>query len=103
MRHSTRGVAPPFAFDLHVLSTPPAFALSQDQTLQFEIGESIFLTLLAFFAWNGHKAGTLYSVFKEHPRREGRNYNLTTPRKSSGQPDPSKLLREFDLAVITRV
>ena len=24
----------PFAFDLHVLSTPPAFVLSQDQTLQ---------------------------------------------------------------------
>ena len=23
-------------FDLHVLSTPPAFVLSQDQTLQFE-------------------------------------------------------------------
>ena len=26
-----------FAFDLHVLSTPPAFVLSQDQTLQFDI------------------------------------------------------------------
>ena len=25
-----------FAFDLHVLSTPPAFVLSQDQTLQFK-------------------------------------------------------------------
>src|SRR6185436_2411648 len=25
-----------FAHDLHVLSTPPAFILSQDQTLQFE-------------------------------------------------------------------
>jgi hypothetical protein len=24
-----------FSFDLHVLSTPPAFVLSQDQTLQF--------------------------------------------------------------------
>ena len=36
MRHSTRGTNPPFAFDLHVLSTPPAFNLSQNQTLQFE-------------------------------------------------------------------
>jgi hypothetical protein len=27
-----------FAHDLHVLSTPPAFILSQDQTLQFELG-----------------------------------------------------------------
>ena len=26
-----------FAFDLHVLSTPPAFNLSQNQTLQFKI------------------------------------------------------------------
>jgi hypothetical protein len=25
-----------FAHDLHVLSTPPAFILSQDQTLQFD-------------------------------------------------------------------
>ncbi len=25
-----------FPFDLHVLSTPPAFVLSQDQTLQFK-------------------------------------------------------------------
>ena len=37
MRHSTRGTNPPFAFDLHVLSTLPAFNLSQNQTLQFEI------------------------------------------------------------------
>ena len=29
----------PFALDLHVLGTPPAFALSQDQTLQFELRE----------------------------------------------------------------
>ncbi len=28
----------PFSLDLHVLSTPPAFVLSQDQTLQFELG-----------------------------------------------------------------
>ena len=27
-----------FSFDLHVLSTPPAFVLSQDQTLQFKFG-----------------------------------------------------------------
>jgi hypothetical protein len=34
VRHSTRPVAQPFAFDLHASSTPPPFALSQDQTLQ---------------------------------------------------------------------
>ena len=27
----------PFPFDLHVLGTPPAFVLSQDQTLQFNL------------------------------------------------------------------
>ena len=37
VRHSTRSPKKPFAFDLHVLSTPPAFVLSQDQTLQFDI------------------------------------------------------------------
>ena len=36
VRHSTRTPKDAFAFDLHVLGTPPAFVLSQDQTLQFE-------------------------------------------------------------------
>ena len=35
VRHSTSSPKETFAFDLHVLSTPPAFVLSQDQTLQF--------------------------------------------------------------------
>ena len=29
-------IAPAFSFDLHVLGTPPAFVLSQDQTLQLD-------------------------------------------------------------------
>ena len=33
VRHCTGGLATPFSCDLHVLGTPPAFALSQDQTL----------------------------------------------------------------------
>ena len=36
VRHSTSHPKVTFAFDLHVLSTPPAFVLSQDQTLQFD-------------------------------------------------------------------
>ena len=36
-RHSTCPVARAFAFDLHVLATPPAFVLSQDQTLHLII------------------------------------------------------------------
>src|SRR5215831_13942926 len=34
VRRFTQGVAPLFSLDLHVLGTPPAFVLSQDQTLQ---------------------------------------------------------------------
>src|SRR4030067_115644 len=34
VRHCTFPVAQDFSFDLHVLGTPPAFVLSQDQTLQ---------------------------------------------------------------------
>ena len=37
VRHFTQIPKVPFSFDLHVLSTPPAFVLSQDQTLQFNI------------------------------------------------------------------
>ena len=39
------------SFDLHVLSTPPAFVLSQDQTLVFNpLSPSVFLTLARFRA-----------------------------------------------------
>ena len=34
VRHFTQEPKPPFSSDLHVLSTPPAFVLSQDQTLR---------------------------------------------------------------------
>ena len=37
VRHFTKNPKVPFSFDLHVLSTPPAFVLSQDQTLQFKL------------------------------------------------------------------
>jgi hypothetical protein len=38
VRHCTGGLATPFSCDLHVLGTPPAFALSQDQTLHLNSG-----------------------------------------------------------------
>src|SRR5215470_5159224 len=38
VRRCTRRVAPTFPHDLHVLGTPPAFVLSQDQTLQLKVG-----------------------------------------------------------------
>ncbi len=37
VRRSTRGPKPTFALDLHVLGTPPALILSQDQTLQLNL------------------------------------------------------------------
>ena len=41
-----------FSFDLHVLSTPPAFVLSQDQTLhdRLFVWLDLFLALLKFIA-----------------------------------------------------
>src|SRR5262245_2406004 len=41
VRRCTQGVAPLFSLDLHVLGTPPAFVLSQDQTLQFSSGAPV--------------------------------------------------------------
>ena len=38
-RHSNRTPKGTFAFDLHVLATPPAFDLSQDQTLRLIIAD----------------------------------------------------------------
>ena len=49
MRHSTSFPKKTFAFDLHVLSTPPAFVLSQDQTLQFDILDRYLKRLLTKF------------------------------------------------------
>ena len=42
VRRCTQGPKPPFSLDLHVLSTPPAFALSQDQTLQLKMERGRF-------------------------------------------------------------
>ena len=60
MRRSTR--IAPFALDLHVLGTPPAFVLSQDQTLQlkielFELAYLPFLSELVGQALTGVSSG----------------------------------------------
>ena len=49
----TRGASSPRPFDLHVLGTPPAFVLSQDQTLykmvsRADLSTCIKITLLEF-------------------------------------------------------
>ena len=49
--HPFAGRGLPHALDLHVLSTPPAFVLSQDQTLQEKNSMLIALrTAVALFA-----------------------------------------------------
>ena len=74
-------VAPTVSFDLHVLSTPPAFILSQDQTLHLNLfhrpgpksepveEEPNLLSrkqeTLLFSKSRKKTSGTLYSVFKE--------------------------------------
>ena len=68
-------------FDLHVLSTPPAFVLSQDQTLQFYITEtfSSVHSLLTYLLIN--LLCVCYSVFKDQlfilARRFGRKEKIT--------------------------
>ena len=37
VRRSTQGPKLPFSLDLHVLGTPPALILSQDQTLELKV------------------------------------------------------------------
>src|SRR5215204_1009236 len=73
VRRCTQGPKPPFSLDLHVLSTPPAFALSQDQTLQLNMERGkifpqqnlghLFICALAFS--NKWRKKPYYLAFKE--------------------------------------
>ncbi len=60
-----------FSFDLHVLGAPPAFVLSQDQTLKSKniYKGRHFKTLYLLFLFHS------YSIFKELPR--GRTVNIS--------------------------
>jgi hypothetical protein len=46
VRHCTAPLAEGFSFDLHVLGAPPAFVLSQDQTLHRNLKSQSRLTVL---------------------------------------------------------
>ena len=63
VRHFTQGPKAPFSCDLHVLGTPPAFVLSQDQTLQFEEFPSLSIS--------GSHRRTCMSLLESHRRKEG--------------------------------
>src|SRR5713101_7232883 len=68
-----------FSLDLHVLGTPPAFVLSQDQTLQLSIGVSFLAHLHPTSAKRGRavhskhcefrnpSSWTCYPVFRDRP------------------------------------
>ena len=94
----SKELPPSASFDLHVLSTPPAFILSQDQTLHLKCFASapdlrsdrlmrvkpcmLKTGKLCFFIKSRKKtSGTLYSVFKE-PRP--RAFRARKPRRSTG-------------------
>ena len=105
LRRFTRGPKSLFSLDLHVLGTPPAFVLSQDQTLQLKswTGETAgSLTrerqsvrgclepqgTANYESDRSRKAGTLYSVFKEH--RLGKRELYSPPRPCQGANEPAR-------------
>src|SRR5712692_5501983 len=53
-----------FSLDLHVLGTPPAFVLSQDQTLQLSIGVSFLAHLHPTSAKRGRAVHTKHCEFR---------------------------------------
>ena len=76
VRRFTRSPKGTFSRDLHVLGTPPAFVLSQDQTLQFEEVCSAQIRSL--------QACARYSVFKEPGSPKGLSTSrlLTSERRN---------------------
>ena len=89
-------------FDLHVLSTPPAFVLSQDQTLTKLLGSSLFGSLLSYV-----RSLFCCSVFKDRagPHRRAAlaatsvtilraahvcNRNVLDPRSRLAQPSAAR-------------
>jgi hypothetical protein len=98
VRHSTRGPKPPFAFDLHVLGTPPALILSQDQTLSRVYPDSSSVTpceghievssgrgplrLLPqpFGSLSVVDLDTLYLVFKHRSDCQSKSEDFVAPR-----------------------
>ena len=89
MRRSTQGPKSPFSHDLHVLSTPPAFNLSQDQTLQFKSFFSVAFAVHPITRTFGRCVSnhpTRYLIVKDHGRLESFELVLlAAPSASSGR------------------
>src|SRR5713226_2436961 len=87
-----------FSLDLHVLGTPPAFVLSQDQTLQLSIGVSFLAHLHPTSAKRGRavhskhcefrnpSSWTCYPVFRDRPDT---SFPLRTSDDSASPPCPT--------------
>ena len=74
------GASPSTPFDLHVLGTPPAFVLSQDQTLQLYT-ESLISKKLKFTTGKTHnhlQKQHCYSVFKDQADKCGDRRGVIT-------------------------
>ena len=87
VRRSTQAPKDPFSLDLHVLGTPPAFNLSQDQTLQLKTIEcdprhknsKVNVNLTVQFR------PTRYSIVKELPAAFARRREVVTALPATRQ------------------
>ena len=60
--YSTHSPKRAFSFNLHALGTPPAFTLSQDQTLQFDLFGLVWFVLLEHHSVNVYDRAITLSV-----------------------------------------
>ena len=76
-----------FSLDLHVLSAPPAFVLSQDQTLREEVvapeGASFTLSLSSKSSPEGPRQGSSYPARRSGPSRSRRKRTLLSFQRPS--------------------
>ena len=95
VRHCTQKPKLPFSSDLHVLSTPPAFVLSQDQTLRnsalrFAVGLTLtpqarIVIRLSKSSLGARKSTPPPSSWQEPPSKRWRNdFGHGSSRKFSG-------------------
>ena len=70
----------PFTLDLHVLGLPPAFVLSQDQTLQFD---SLFLQRRLLSAADIFFRDVPWNVFTSTSHNANASHNVSVSRSAS--------------------
>ena len=97
-----------FPLDLHVLGTPPAFVLSQDQTLRFELGTKADTSKCACLvvrndAPRSPEKGSKYQLNYVNPSLSGRALGLAADRTSFGFQRPLEVWESLFRALQTRV